>query len=147
MAGRNGRPSSLTQTKLSRWWVIPIAPTCRESIVDTASLRAAIVDCHHSSAFCSCHPGWGRSNGKALLPSATMSPPRSHTTAFVAVVEQSIPMTYEGALKSGHIPELRGQAIRTLLHVFRRGLHILPLGDQLAQFDGKHIVCYLRPGR
>src|SRR5215210_8355547 len=58
-----------------------------------ASPRAVLVDSHYSSAFCSYQPGRGEASGKAARPSATELPLSSQTTALVAVVEQSIPMT------------------------------------------------------
>src|SRR5215203_7508808 len=64
---------------------------------EVASLKALVMDLHHSSASCSYQPGRGASSGKAALPSATELPLSSQTTAFVAVVEQSIPMTYRSA--------------------------------------------------
>ena len=63
------------------------------STFEAASFRALLVDCHQSSASCSYQPGCGDASGKVARPSATGLPSRSQTTALVAVVEQSIPMT------------------------------------------------------
>src|SRR5215203_5453980 len=94
MACLRGRPSPSAQTKLSRWCVMLRAWMRFASTREAASLRAVVIDLHHSSASCSYQPGRGASSGKVALPSATEWPLSSHTTALVAVVEQSIPMTY-----------------------------------------------------
>jgi hypothetical protein len=93
IAGRSGWARSLSGTKVSRWWVMPIAAISRASTEPAASRRASRVERHQSSAFCSPQPGLGEDSGKVARPSATALPSMSQTTALVAVVEQSIPMT------------------------------------------------------
>ncbi len=72
---------------------MPIAPILEVSTTCAARLMAVLVDSHQSSAFCSPQSGCGLESSKVSRPSATAFPSLSQTTAFVAVVEQSIPMT------------------------------------------------------
>src|SRR5215211_1249479 len=106
-----------------------------------------MVDRHQSSASCSCQPGLGLVRGKAHRPSATECPSWSHTTAFVAVVEESMPMTYVGELMLGHVPKAGGLTVRALLHVLGGGGDVLLFGYELAQLDRKHVVGDLDPCR
>jgi hypothetical protein len=75
--------------------------------------------------------GLGLVRGKAHRPSATERPSWSHTTALVAVVEESMPMAYVGKRISGHAPEAGGLSVSALLHVVSGGGDVLPPGYEL----------------
>jgi hypothetical protein len=63
----------------------------------SAPRTAPTVERHQSSASCSCHPGRGTARENSTRPSATARPSRFHTTAFVAVVDVSTPITNDTA--------------------------------------------------
>jgi hypothetical protein len=69
------------------------ASTSDASTDCSARRTATEVERHQSSASCSCHPGRGSASENCARPSATAPPSPSHTTAFVAVVEESTPIT------------------------------------------------------
>jgi hypothetical protein len=125
------RPSSPTQTNVSRWCVSPIAPIWRVSTAAATSRSVAMVDRHQSSASCSCQPGLGLVRGKAHRPSATERPSWSYSTALVAVVEESMQMAYVGKRISGHAPVAGGLSVSALLHVVSGGGDVLPPGYEL----------------
>ncbi len=62
--------------------------------VEASTDRIAAIDpSHQSRGSCSLHSGCGLSNPYSAVPIPTTAPDSSMTTAFVAVVETSIPRT------------------------------------------------------
>ena len=124
------RPSSPTQTNVSRWCVSPIAPIWRVSTAAATSRSVAMVDRHQSSASCSCQPGLGLVRGKAhrpLQPSAHLGPtPRPWWPCW-----RSLCRWRTSKRISGHAPEAGGLSVSALLHVVSGGGDVLPPGYEL----------------